>query len=147
MGAAAELIADLAQRDIRLSRGDGDALSCFDAADVPTEIVFQLTNARGGHARNIATYGHIGKSSWEGRSSPVHAEVLKEVIPASMSNDARPCRPIEPMCVSDTNSTRTSHPPERGGESSIGERRCAAEAQRRRSPSRDQALELSGQHA
>jgi hypothetical protein len=44
-------------------------------------------------------------------------------------------------------STRTSHPPERGGESSIGERRCDAEAQRRRSPGRDHALELSGQHA
>ena len=26
-------------------RGDGDALPGFDSADVPTEIVFQLTNA------------------------------------------------------------------------------------------------------
>src|SRR5262245_7817587 len=51
------------------------------------------------------------------------------------------------MCVSDTNSTRTSHPPERGGQPSISKRRCEVEAHRHRSPSRDQALELSGQHA
>src|SRR5262249_8379663 len=41
--------------------GDCDALPGFDSADVPTEIVFQLTNAGGRHLHNIATYGHIGK--------------------------------------------------------------------------------------
>jgi hypothetical protein len=32
-------------RDDATVRGDGDALPGFDSADVPTEIVFQLTNA------------------------------------------------------------------------------------------------------
>src|SRR5262245_9137956 len=53
----------------------------------------------------------------------------------------------KPMCVSDTNSTRTSHPPERGRESSIRKRGCEAKAQCDRSPSRNQPFEFSGQHA
>jgi len=33
-------------RDHTAVRGDGDALARFDSADVPAEIVFQLTDAR-----------------------------------------------------------------------------------------------------
>jgi hypothetical protein len=48
-------------RDDTAVSGDGDALPGFDSADVPAEIVFQLTNARRRHLPNIATYGHISK--------------------------------------------------------------------------------------
>src|SRR5437660_511708 len=43
-------------------RRDRHALSRLDSSDVAAQVIFQLANAGGGHASNIATSGHIRKS-------------------------------------------------------------------------------------